>query len=136
MTCMHSSLITYFLTNLHTHTNCYLPFLALKHITFTILSNTYPISGYSIRPDSVYSLDFRGMKQRKKNHMSFLLLPYRWENVVMLMLVVCRVFNKLGTWNLIIGKCTTVDTNPTLPDDTVPIYGQRLKLNCHHAVSQ
>jgi hypothetical protein len=93
MTCMHSSLITSRPTC--TYINCYLPFLALKHITFTTLSNTYPISGYSIEPDSVYSLDFRVTKQRENNHKSFLLLPWKWENVVMLLLVVCRVFNNL-----------------------------------------
>jgi len=41
---------------------------ALRHTTFPILSNTYPISGYSTKPDSVYSLDFRVTKLRKKSY--------------------------------------------------------------------
>jgi hypothetical protein len=64
MTCMHSSLITYFLTNLHIHkllstrvcTDTHNIYYTFKHL---------PHLSYSTKPDSVYSLNFRVRKQRK-----------------------------------------------------------------------
>jgi len=84
MTCMHSSLITYFLTDLHTQ-KVLSTFICTK-TTFTTLSNTYPISGYSTKPDSVYSLDFTVMKQREKKK-SYVILT-----VIMQVINICHSY--------------------------------------------